>query len=58
MGVNPIYRHEEKFLIGIPQYQMLKSMLSTVMHRDVYASEDGRYSIRSLYFDTMNLNFL
>ena len=54
MGVNPIYRHEEKFLIGIPQYQMLKSMLSTVMHRDVYASEDGRYSIRSLYFDTMN----
>ena len=54
MGVNPIYRHEEKFLIGIPQYQMLKSMLSTVMHRDAYASLDGRYSIRSLYFDTMN----
>lgn len=45
------FRHELKYLIGYPQYLELKSRLQAVMEPDGHAGEDGRYLIRSIYFD-------
>lgn len=53
MGMSQKYRHEDKFLIGFPQYRMLRSQLAVLMHCDSNASADGSYKVRSLYFDTM-----
>lgn len=47
-------RHELKFLIGQPQYEILSRMLRSVLNQDEHASKnDGTYHIRSLYFDTV-----
>lgn len=54
MGMKEIYRHEEKFLIRYPQYVLLKQLLSPVMSPDVHAGEIGSYTVRSLYFDTLD----
>ena len=54
----PVYRHEEKFLISTQEYMYLKKLLGSVLKGDKNAAEGGRYFIRSLYFDTMsNVNF-
>lgn len=45
------FRHELKYLIGYTDYLPLRSRLSTVMDRDENAGGDGRYRIRSIYFD-------
>lgn len=45
------FRHELKYIIGYSQYLELKSRLKTVMQPDSHAGEDGRYLIRSIYFD-------
>lgn len=45
------FRHELKYIIGYSQYLELKSRLQTVMQPDGHAGEDGRYLIRSIYFD-------
>ncbi|MGA1869896.1 MAG: polyphosphate polymerase domain-containing protein [bacterium] len=44
-------RQELKYYIDPPQYRVLKSRLSALLSRDPYAGPDGRYHIRSLYFD-------
>jgi SPX domain protein involved in polyphosphate accumulation len=44
------YRHEAKIEIGYSDLLMLRQRLSIVMQRDKHAI-DGRYEIRSLYFD-------
>lgn len=44
------YRHEAKIEIGYPDLLMLRQRLSVVMQRDEHAI-DGKYEIRSLYFD-------
>lgn len=54
----PIYRHEEKFLISPQEYMYLKKLLGSALRSDKNAGEGGVYFIRSLYFDTMsNVNF-
>lgn len=45
------FRHELKYLMGYPQYLELKSRLQAVMEPDGHAGKDGRYLIRSIYFD-------
>lgn len=44
------YRHEVKYRISYSDMLALRSRLSAVMQRDPYAI-DGKYFIRSLYFD-------
>lgn len=44
-------RHELKYYIDPPQYRTLRSRVSALLSRDPHAGPDGRYHIRSLYFD-------
>lgn len=48
------YRHEYKFLISQNAATLLKMRLPHVMQRDPHAGVNGRYTIRSLYFDDPN----
>lgn len=45
------FRHELKYRIGYAQYIELRNRLRTVMRSDVHTGADGRYLIRSIYFD-------
>ncbi|MCM1264531.1 MAG: polyphosphate polymerase domain-containing protein [Butyrivibrio sp.] len=45
-------RHELKYVITPVQYTMLKSRLKPFMQPDEHAGEDGKYFIRSIYFDS------
>ena len=47
-------RHEYKYLISRADAELLKLRLPYVMERDPHAGKDGRYTIRSLYFDDVN----
>lgn len=44
-------RHEHKFYLNYLDYTVIRSRLSVVMQADTHVSADGRYLIRSLYFD-------
>lgn len=44
-------RHEQKYSINHMQYQLLRKKLMIVLKPDQHAGPDGRYHIRSLYFD-------
>ena len=44
-------RHELKHYINVADYAQLRMRLRTVAKLDENAGEDGRYKIRSLYFD-------
>lgn len=44
-------RHELKYYIDCLQYQILRKNLAAVLKIDPHAGPDGRYHIRSLYFD-------
>lgn len=45
------FRHELKYRISFAQYMELRSRLQTVMQNDIHTGADGRYLIRSIYFD-------
>lgn len=45
------FRHELKYRIGYVQYIELRNRLRTVMQSDLHTGPDGRYLIRSIYFD-------
>ena len=45
------YRHELKYLISAAQIPLLKSRIAAIMRLDPHAGADGKYIIRSLYFD-------
>lgn len=45
------FRHELKYRIVYAQYIELRSRLRTVMQSDIHTGADGRYLIRSIYFD-------
>lgn len=51
MAEEPKYRHEYKYLISAAQLPLLRSRVEQLMSRDPHAGENGRYSIRSVYFD-------
>ena len=45
-----VYRHEWKYLLSLPEAEILKRRLMPFLHLDKHASSEG-YEIRSLYFD-------
>ena len=45
------YRHELKYQIGPAEYYAIRQRLRPVMKADEHAGPDGRYMIRSIYFD-------
>jgi len=45
------FRHELKYRIGYAQYIELRNRLKAVMQNDEHTNADGRYLIRSIYFD-------
>lgn len=45
------YRHEFKYLCTDAQLAMLRVRLMSIMPKDIHAGPDGRYLIKSLYFD-------
>ena len=51
---NPNGRREIKQAISTQQYFYLKARLQTIMQRDENASTNGRYHIRSTYFDNLS----
>lgn len=51
MDDNKRYRHELKFGISYTDYLAMRGRLSKVMQPDPHADRDGRYRIRSVYFD-------
>jgi len=48
------FRHEHKFLISFRDYVILKNRIGRFMNRDPNGDRDGRYHIRSLYFDDIH----
>ncbi|MBA4364910.1 MAG: molecular chaperone [Coprothermobacter sp.] len=44
-------RHELKHFVNIADYQGIRSRLRYILQHDEHAGPDGRYTIRSLYFD-------
>ena len=48
------YRHELKYKISYPDYLAMRSRLRPVMKADPHASAEGRYLVRSVYFDNLN----
>lgn len=45
------YRHELKYQINFAEYLAIRQKIRPLMKADNHASEDGRYLIRSIYFD-------
>lgn len=45
------FRHELKYAVSPADYLALRSRLRAVMQPDPHAGADGRYTIRSVYFD-------
>ena len=45
------YRHELKYQIGPADHLALRQRLKAVMQQDLHTGADGRYTIRSVYFD-------
>ena len=51
MQQNRNYRHELKFEILYADYVAMRTRLSLIMKSDPHVNSDGRYRIRSIYFD-------
>ena len=47
----PVYRHEYKHAINLLDYHTLRQRIRAIACLDPNAGTDGRYHIRSLYFD-------
>lgn len=47
-------RKEEKYIINIPDYLYLRSILRQIAKPDKNAGADNKYSVRSLYFDSLD----
>lgn len=45
------YRHELKYLCTQAQLSLAENKIRGICRRDRHAGEDGRYTVRSLYFD-------
>ena len=45
------FRHELKYTIGYADYLALRARLRAVMQPDGHVDEEGKYLIRSIYFD-------
>ncbi len=54
MTKNETYRHELKYCIRTADYYAIRQRLRAVMKPDQFAGADGRYVVRSIYFDNMD----
>lgn len=54
MGIDANYRHELKYQIGMADYLAIRQRLRPVLRSDPHAGPDGRYTIRSIYFDNFD----
>lgn len=54
MLTNETYRHELKYQIDHADYLAIRQRLRPVMAPDEHVQKDGRYVIRSIYFDNFN----
>ena len=52
MTKNAKYRHEFKYIISAGEDRILEQRVSALIPRDPHVGESGRYTIRSLYFDS------
>ena len=52
MAKDAKYRHEFKYLISLPELEILRHRVSALMPLDPHVADSGRYTIRSLYFDS------
>ena len=50
----PKFRHELKYYLNKADYLTIRSRLMQICAFDSHADEEGRYHIRSLYFETPN----
>ncbi|HJJ47795.1 MAG TPA: polyphosphate polymerase domain-containing protein [Methanocorpusculum sp.] len=48
------FRHELKYYLSYADYLVIKSRLRQIASSDSHAGPDGKYRIRSLYFETPN----
>ncbi len=48
---DPYYRYELKYLISSAQIKILNARIHGLMQPDSHASANGKYTVRSLYFD-------
>lgn len=48
------YRHELKYQIGLAEYLAIRQRLRPVMQSDEHVRTDGKYMIRSIYFDNID----
>jgi len=48
------YRHELKYAISDADYHALRNRLRPIMKPDPHVNSDGRYLIRSIYFDNVD----
>lgn len=51
MNTQDHYRHELKYHINYSDYLALNSRLRPFMQKDYHTNENGKYLIRSIYFD-------
>ena len=54
MPENNSYRHELKYCIHFADYLAIRARLRHMMKPDLHVGPDGRYLIRSVYFDNFN----
>ena len=47
------YRHEVKYQISMADYLSIRQRLRLVMKPDIHAKENGKYTVRSIYFDNL-----
>ncbi|MCR4702935.1 MAG: VTC domain-containing protein [Saccharofermentans sp.] len=48
------YRHELKFMVSYADYLAMRARFKAVMQPDPHVQGNGRYLIRSIYFDNSN----
>lgn len=51
---NRKFRHELKYIVSTAEQVLIKNRITGLMPPDKHTGENGRYSIRSLYFDDYN----
>lgn len=49
----PKYRHEQKYCCTRGQFEIIRNTIKGMMKTDSHADAEGRYNIRSLYFDDL-----
>lgn len=47
------FRHEYKYFLDPPQKEILQIKANTLLMKDSHTNEDGKYKIKSLYFDNI-----